>query len=344
MPIPSAPAPGVGDNTFGFSAPPPMLNYVRSRLLPYLRTQILPSKPAQLLIQTWLKWDRDNAPGMAAELSYFALFSLFPLLLVILSIIGALVGPNSEAFDAIQDVIVRFLPSEVHALIKDTIIALNENSVGAGLVGTGILLLAASTIFVILKRSVNKIWESPSRVSEAGSPTRMALFFVVNKLSSFVLVLGTALLLLASLLSEIFIQIILTLVNTFQETFAFLNIDQASLSEGLQAGWSFFVLGLAIAALFRVLPSIKLSWRDIWPGALLTTLLLAGLQWLTSNSIISLGSRFVSYGVIGSVMILMLWIFLSCQIFFAGCEFSFVYAHMFGSKRRAARFGHEEMG
>ncbi|MGB5972386.1 MAG: YhjD/YihY/BrkB family envelope integrity protein, partial [Nodosilinea sp.] len=87
-----------------------MINYLRSRLLPYLRTEILPSKPAQLLIQTWLKWDRDNCPGMAAALSYYALFSLFPLLLVILSVIGALVGPNTQVFDAIQDIIVRYLP------------------------------------------------------------------------------------------------------------------------------------------------------------------------------------------------------------------------------------------
>ncbi|MBD2233141.1 YihY/virulence factor BrkB family protein [Phormidium tenue] len=316
-----------------------MLQYVRSRLLPYLRTQVLPSKPAQLLIQTWLKWDRDNVPGMAAALSYYALFSLFPLLLVVLSIIGALVGPNTEVFEAIEAVIVRYLPPEVHDLIKDTLVSLNENSVGAGLIGFGILLFAASTIFAMLKRSVNKIWETPSRVSEAGSPARMALFFVVNKLSAFVLVLATALLLLASLLSDIVIKIILTLINTFQETFDFLTIDEAILSKTLEAGWSFLALGFAIAGLFRLLPSIKLSWRDIWPGALLTTLLLAGLQWLVSNSVISLGSRFVSYGVIGSVMILMLWIFLACQIFFAGCEFSFVYAHLFGTKRRAARFG-----
>ncbi|MBD2106311.1 YihY/virulence factor BrkB family protein [Nodosilinea sp. FACHB-13] len=316
-----------------------MLQYVRSRLLPYLRTQVLPSKPAQLLIQTWLKWDRDNVPGMAAALSYYALFSLFPLLLVILGVVGALVGPDSEALVAMQEIIVRYLPPEVHDLIKDTIIALNENSVGAGLIGFGILLFAASTIFAILKRSVNKIWETPSRVSEAGSPARIALFFVVNKLSAFVLVIATALLLLASLLSQIVIKVILTLVNTFQATFDFLTIDEAILGKSLEAGWSFLALGFAITGLFRILPSIKLSWRDIWPGALLTTLLLAGLQWLVSNSVITLGSRFVSYGVIGSVMILMLWIFLACQIFFAGCEFSFVYAHLFGTKRRTARFG-----
>lgn len=145
-----------------------MINYLRSRLLPYLRTEILPSKPAQLLIQTWLKWDRDNCPGMAAALSYYALFSLFPLLLVILSVIGALVGPNTQVFDAIQDIIVRYLPPEVHGLIKDTLVSLSENSAGAGLVGFSVLLFAASTIFAILKRAVNKIWESPAGSAKRG--------------------------------------------------------------------------------------------------------------------------------------------------------------------------------
>jgi membrane protein len=93
-------------------------------------------------------------------------------------------------------------------------------------------------------------------------------------------------------------------------------------------------LGVAISILFKILPTIELAWRDIWPGALLTTVLLLLLQQLISNSVISLGSRFLSYGVIGSVMMLMLWIFLTCQIFFAGCEFAYVYAHMFGTRRR----------
>jgi uncharacterized BrkB/YihY/UPF0761 family membrane protein len=64
-----------------------------------------------------------------------------------------------------------------------------------------------------------------------------------------------------------------------------------------------------------------------------TALLLVGLQQLVSNSIITIGSHFLSYGAIGSVMILLLWIYLTCQIFFIGCEFSYVYAHLFGSRR-----------
>lgn len=302
-------------------------------MIQYIRSNILPSKPAQLLIKTVMKWDRDNGPGMAASLSYFALFSLFPMLLVILSIIGSLIGPNTEAFQSIQEVVERFLPPEVHGLIKDTVVALHDNSVGAGIIGFVILLWTASSVFAILRSSVNKIWESPSRASENGSVPQMILFFVANKLFSFLLVLGTALLLVSSLISNIAIKTILNLVGRFQETFAFLKIDELELTKGLQTSSSFLILALAICILFKILPSVYVSWRDIWLGALITTTLLAGLQQLASSSVITIGSHFLSYGVIGSVMILLMWIFLTCQIFLFGCVFSYVYAHIFGTRR-----------
>jgi membrane protein len=302
-------------------------------MLQYIRSTLLPSKPAQLLIQTGLKWDQDNCPGMAASLSYFALFSLFPMLLVLLSIIGSLIAPDTEAFQSIQTVVERFLPPEVHDLVKGTVIALNENSVGAGIIGFGLLLWAASSVFAILRSSVNKIWQSPSRASEVGSVPKMVLFFVANKLFSFLLVLGTALLLLASLVSNIAIKTILKLVATFQETFSFIQVDELQLTRGLQTGSSFLILALACCILFKILPSVYVGWRDVWLSALLTALLLVGLQQLVGNSVITIGSHFLSYGVIGSVMILMLWIFLTCQIFLFGCVLSYVYARLFGSRR-----------
>ncbi len=309
-----------------------MIRHIRS-IPAYIRSTILPSKPAQLLIQTGLKWDQDNCPGMAASLSYFALFSLFPMLLVILSVVGSLLGPNTEAFQAIQDAIVRYLPPEVHDLIKGTLVSLNANSVGAGLIGSVLLLWAASAVFGILRSSVNKIWRSPSRVSEAGSPLKMALFFIANKLFSFLLVLGTALLLLSSLLTEIAIKTILELSANFRDLFSWLQIDELQLSKWLQVGSSFLILAIAGCVLFKILPSVYVAWGDVWLSALLTTLLLVILQQLVSNSVITIGSHFLSYGVIGSVMILMLWIFLTCQIFLFGSVLSYVYAYIFGSRR-----------
>lgn len=313
-----------------------MMRYIRSTVLPYIQTTVLPSKPVQLLIKAGLKWDRDNCPGMAASLSYYALFSLFPLLLVILSIIGFLTGPDTEAFKAIAEAVQRYLPPEVHDLIKGTVISLNENSVGAGIIGFSLLLFTSSAIFGVLRASVNRIWRSPSRVSEAGSVLKMATFFIFNKLFSFLLVLGSALLLLASLVVDIVVKTLLELITTFQETFSFIHVDELQLTKGLQASSSFLILAIVACILFKVLPSSYVAWGDIWPGALLTALLVVGLQQLVSNSVISIGSHFLSYGVIGSVMILMLWIFLTFQIFLFGCVISYVYAHLFGSRKGQA--------
>jgi membrane protein len=273
---------------------------------------------------------------MAAALSYYALFSLFPLLLVMLSILGAFIGPDTDAFVIIQNAIIRYLPPDVHDLVRDTVIELNENRVGAGIIGFGLLLFAASTIFGILKQSVNQIWQSPSQAGVSGSIAQMVIFFVTNRLSAFLMVFGTALLLLTALVANIVIKIVLTLVDLFQETFVFIQVDELQLTRGLQASSSILILGLAFCILFKILPTSPPAWRDVWLGGLLTAILLVGLQQLVSNSVISIGSRFLSYGVIGSVMILLLWIFLACQIFFLGCEFAYVYTHLFGSRRHSS--------
>lgn len=299
----------------------------------YIRSTILPSKPAQLLIQTGLKWNRDDGPGMAASLSYFAIFSLFPLLLIVLSIVGWLIGPNTAAFQTIQETAQRYLPPEVRDLVRGTAIALNENSVGAGIVGFSVLLWTASSVFAILRSSMNKIWQSPSRGSDVRSVFQLVLFFVTDKLLSFLLVLGTALLLLSSLVSKIAIQTLLRLVTMFQATVSFISIDELQLSTGLQASSSVFILTLACCILYKILPTVSVCWRDVWLGALLAAFLLVGLQQLVSNSVITIGSHFLSYGVVGGVMILLLWIFLTCQIFLLGGVFCYSYAHLFGSRR-----------
>jgi len=304
---------------------------------PYLRFRVLPSRPVQLLIQTGLKWDRDNCPGMAAALSYYALFSLFPLLIVILSIVGALIGPETDAFLYVRKLIVRDLPPAVHDMVVGTIIALNQNSVGAGIVGFSLLFFTASTLFAVLRQSVNKIWESPARISEAGSIPKMVLFFILNKLVAYLLVLATALLLLVSFFANLLIRAVIGVVNHFQEQLDFIQqVDELLLTRGLQVSASVFILSVTLCVIFKLLPTVRPQWRDVWLGAIITAFMLVALQKFATGGVVSVFSKFLSYGVIGSVMILMLWIFLACQIVFLGCEFSYVYAQLYGSRSSAA--------
>ena len=101
--------------------------------------------------------------------------------------------------------------------------------------------------------------------------------------------LGTALLMLTSLISNIMVKALIELTTTFVETFAFIQIDELQLTRGLQAGSSLLFLALAICVLLKVLPSTKLSWNDVWLGALVAAALLVGLQQLTTSSVVSIG-------------------------------------------------------
>ncbi|PZV11166.1 MAG: ribonuclease BN [Pseudanabaena sp.] len=298
-------------------------------MIQYFRDRILTTKPAQLLIQTGMKWQQDDCSSMAAALSYYALFSLFPILLVLLSIAGRWIEPGSPTFDLIQKTVERSLPLEVYKTIVGTIIALRESSTGAGIVGFGLLLYAASSVFAVLNNSVQKIWRVSNQYSFRGT----ILSFVLNQLLAFMLVFGTTLLLFASLISDIAIQCILRLVATFKETFAFVRVDELEMTKGLQVSSSLFILAIVCCILFKILPSTRVAWQDTWLGALLSAALLVGLQRLAGDSVISIGSQYLSYGVIGGVMILLLWLYLTCQIFLVGCEFSYTYAHLFGSRR-----------
>jgi membrane protein len=298
-------------------------------MIQYFRARILPTKPVQLVIQTGLKWHQDDCSSMAAALSYYALFSLSPILLVLLSIVGRWIEPGSATFELMWKTVERSLPAEVYKTIEATIAALRESSTGAGIIGFGLLLYSASTVFAVLNSCVQKIW----RVSDRNSIQGTVISFVLNKLLSFLLVFSMTLLLFASLISDIVIQCILSLVATFKATFVFVSVDELQVIEGLQISSSLLILAIACCILFKILPSTRVSWQDTWLGALLSAVLLVGLQRLVGDSVISIGSRYLSYGVIGGVMILLLWLYLTCQIFLVGCEFSYTYAHLFGSRR-----------
>jgi membrane protein len=306
---------------------------VSHAMIEYFRAHILPLKPVQLLVQTGFKWQRDNCSGMSAALAYYALFSLFPILLVILSVLGAFLGPETNTAQQVQAMGQRFLPPEVHGLIANSVQGLNQSSVGAGLIGFSLLIYSASTVFSVLNTSVDQIWQDDSSTQPAESLRQSIIAYLLNKLLAFILVFGVALLLLASMVSNLVIKALLQFVYTFEDVLPNLNLEDWNLAQGLQTGSSFFMLAAANLVLLKILPSQPVSWRDLWPGALLSSALLVGLQQIVSTSIISIGSRYLSYGVIGGVMILLLWIYFIFQIFLIGCEFSYVFSYLLGSRR-----------
>ena len=302
-------------------------------MITFLKTKLLPRRATQLLFQTFAKWQQDRCLEMGAALSYYALFSLFPILLVVTSILGFLLGPETDVFNQILKFARDFLPPESFAIVEDTMLQLNQGSVQAGIVGFLLLFLAASSVFGALDRSVDKIWKATKDEVESDSLWSTAISFVGKKLVAFGLVISTAAFLLLSLLSNIVIRIVMQIITKMDRTISIFELNDLLIARVLQISSSFLVVALAVLLLLRFLPSTPTPWNDLWPSALLTTSLLLGLQQMVSHNVIQIGAQYNSYGVIGGVMILMLWIYFTCQIFFLGCEFSYVYAHLFGSRR-----------
>ncbi|MDB9529270.1 YihY/virulence factor BrkB family protein [Oscillatoria sp. CS-180] len=294
--------------------------------------QLLRSRPAALIIQTALKWQRDDCLEMGAALSYYALFSLFPTVLIVLSIVGAFIGPESGASEQILLFARSSLPPEAYSVVDNTLSQLNRNSLEAGIISFLILCFTASGVFGALTRSMNKIWQVHRESENDGGVKSAAKTFMRNRFLAFVLVFSTSALIFLSLVSKIVIEVVIEIVKDLENAVGIFQIDDLLVLKTLQTSTSYLCISAVIMLLFKVLPNTRISWRDVCLGGLVTSGLFMLLQHLASNSIIRVGEQFLSYGAVGSVMILLLWIFLSCQVFFLGCELTYVYTYLFGSR------------
>jgi membrane protein len=245
-----------------------------------------------------------------------------------LSLLGWLLGPKTDSYAQLLILAKNALPPEPYQIVQETLLNLNESSLEAGLIGFFLLLLTASKIFEALTRSVNKVWKlEPRSVIQSGLKNQIVAFFK-DKILAFLLVLSTVLVFLLSMLSNLILQIVMEIINHFHSLIPWLKLDDLLLFKSVQASISYLMIATVIMALFKVLPSCRITWQSVWLGALLTTLLLMLLQNFVSNGIIRIGESFQAYGVIGNVMVLLLWIYLIFQIFFLGCEFSYVYTQL----------------
>lgn len=293
---------------------------------------------ARLIGRTLLKWQQDDCLEMGAALAYYGVFSLFPTILVVLSVAGFFTGPNTVAFNTVLEIAHQALPPDAFAIVKSILTQFHTASTGAGLIGFAILLFTASGFFGALSRAFDKIWQVHSHpYFNQGYFSQgvgaIASTFLWRRFLAFLLVIGSAGLVFLSLLSTIAIDALLPWIEVLNSLGLLTTIDRVQLLLWLRLLSSYLMLILVVMVLYKVLPRTHVAWRDIWIGALFTASLWLILQQLISNSVISLGSRFRSYGVFSGFMVLMLWIYLSSQIFFLGGELTYVYAHLLGSRR-----------
>jgi membrane protein len=265
------------------------------------------------------EWSRDKCPQLGAALAYYTVFSLAPLILVLLGVFGLIYGSNEQAREKILDQL-RYLidPSGVKVL-QDIANSAAEPKAGilATAIGILIALFGASGIFGQLQDALNAIWAVKPK------PSQGVWGFIRARFLSFAMVGGVCFLLLVSL----------TVENLLRGLHSYL---QSIVPGGHYVGLGiFYVFDLAIivllfAMLFRYLPDAKIAWRDVWTGAALTAILFVVGKFLLGLYLGS-GAAGSAYGAASSLITLLLWIFYSAQILLFGAEFTKVYANTYGS-------------
>jgi membrane protein len=270
-----------------------------------------------LVRETFSKWSSDEAPRMAAALSYYTAFSMAPLLLLAISIAGIALGRDA-AQGKIVEQIGGLVGTQSASAIQSMIKAADRPSQGvfASVIGIITLIAGATGVLSELKSALNKIWRTQEN-SEIKEIVKKNVVFLG-------MLLGMGFLLTVSLVVSAGIAGLGKFLNGLLPAPEFLlHMVDFFLSVG--------TFTLLFAAMYRFLPNTKVEWRDVWIGAAVTSLLFSvgklGLGLYIGKSSVS-----SSYGAAGAVLILLLWVYYSGLIFYFGAEFTKVYADRHGSR------------
>lgn len=274
-----------------------------------------------LIRETFQDWSEDKAPRLAAALAYYTVFSLAPLLILVIAIAGFIIGNNANIRMQIINQ-VQGMMGQQGAQAVDTLIT-NTNAPGGGgiiatVIGIVTLLLGATGVFGQLQDALNTIWEVTPKEG------RGIMGILKDRFLSFTMILGVAFLLLVSLV----ISAGLAVLNGY---FTNLMGGMGFLAQALNIIISLGIVTLIFAMIFKILPDVEIAWSDVWIGALVTAVLFTiGKQLLSLY--LGRSAATSAFGAAGSLVILLLWVYYSAQILFMGAEFTQVYARLHGSK------------
>jgi membrane protein len=264
-------------------------------------------------------WSEHRASRIGAALAFYTVFSLGPILLLAVAVAGFFFGQSAargEIHQQIGSMIGPQAAAEVEALL------VRAHRPGAGVIATAIsvvtLLLSADTALVELKSGLDEIWSLP------GGGRVWYWDYLRTRLLSIALILALGFLLLASLLFSAGLGALEALSRGIIIVGVVLRSASALISFGLAV--------LLFATVYKMLPSVKLAWKDVAVGALITAVLFTAGKYAIS---LYLGSSTVAstYGAAGSVIVVLLWVYYSAQVFLLGAELTRGYACRFGSRR-----------
>jgi len=257
---------------------------------------------------------------MGAAIAYYTLFSIAPLLIIVIAIAGLVFGAD-VARTAVVEQLYRLIGRDGAVAVQALLGSSSEpgRNVVATLISILTLLFGATTVFAELQSALDRIWQVPV------PPKASGIWQVLRqRLLSFGIILVLGLLMLVSLVISAALAALGSWWGGFLEGWG-------AVLEAFNAVVSFATVTGLFAAIYKIMPRARIAWRDVWVGAAVTALLFTIGKFLIG---VYLGTSGITstFGAAGSLVVMMVWVYYSAQIFLFGAEFTWVYAHMSGTR------------
>ncbi len=266
-------------------------------------------------------WVADHAQSMGAALAFYTIFSIAPLLLIVIAVAGIFFGEDAargEIHAQLQGLLGDSGALAVQALLHSA--RRPADNVPAALFGIGLLFVAATSVFAELQSALDRIWRAPQRPAHGG------LWGLVRaRLLSFGMILGIGFLLIVSLA----FSAALHAMNRWWDPE---SRSWATFSGASETGLSLLFVTVVFAMIYKTMPRARIHWRDVWVGAAVTAALFVAGKTLIGLYIGRSGIT-SAFGAAASLIVVLLWVYYSAQIFLFGAEFTWVWSQHYGSRK-----------
>ncbi len=279
-----------------------------------------------LIKETLAGFSEDKIMKKSAALAYYTVFSLAPLLLIIMWTVSFFYGEDAiegRVFNELTDIIGPSAAQQVQDIIQK--ISVSEKSGIAIIIGIGTLIIGSTTVFIEIQDSINSIWGVRAK------PQKGLRKMIIDRMLSFSIVIGLGFLLIVSLIVSTVIELLSSyLLTIFPDTIAIVFTI-------INFGITFIVIAILFGVIFKFLPDAEIKWKHVRGGAIFTAIL-----FIVGKYLIGLYMQFTApesaYGAAGSIIIILLWIYYTSAILYFGAEFTKVYTKWTSGEILPSRF------
>lgn len=268
-------------------------------------------------VQSWID---DRAGSMGAAISFYTFFSMAPLLLIVISVAGLMLGREAAQGQLMAE-LAGLVGKDAAASIQALVASANQpaESWWGTLVGLGAVLVGATTVFAELQGALDKIWEVPERKDISG-----IWGLIRARVLSFGVILGLAFLLMVSLVFG-------AVLSAMGRWWSGVLGPWEWVAQALNLGVGFVLTSAIFAMIYKLIPRARVQWKDVWIGAVVTSVLFSVGKYFI-GLYLGVSGIASAYGAAGSLVVVLLWVYYSAQVFLMGAEFTWVYANARGSR------------